>query len=434
MEICLVNPEASLYHDPSKRLAKPLFPPLSLMTVAALTPEKHNVTVIDESTAPANFDIRPDLVGLTAMTAAAPRAYQIADRLREQGVPVVMGGMHASALPEEALQHVDGVVIGEAEELWPQVLDDFEQGQLQPVYRHEHYPDPATIPPARRDVVDISKYLAKYTLQATRGCPFACSFCAVSTFFGRTYRTRPVENVVAEAAAIKGKPLILVDDNIMGSPRYATMLFERLSDLKTTFLTQASTTMLNTPELIGKAAKAGCRALFVGLESISQEQLTKIGKKFNVVKKYKELIQRLHDNGIAVVGSFMFGLDGDDPGVFERTAEFTEEAQIDIAQFSILTPLPGTKLYDQVQQQGRIIERDWSKYDGTRCTFVPQGLSVEKLEAGFHWIYEHFYSWRSILKRTARRLEPLVWLLNGIYHKRVRNWLAQMQQQLATNE
>ncbi len=434
MEIRLIAAERLRYHGDSSRLGQPLFPPLSLMTIAALTPEKHNVTITDESVEAVDFDQKPDLVGLTAMTAAAPRAYQIADRFRQQGVPVVMGGMHASALPDEALQHVDSVVIGEAEELWPQLLADLEDGSLQPVYRHEEYPDPATIPAARRDLVDINKYVAKYTLQASRGCPFACSFCTVSTFFGRTYRTRPIEDVVAEAASLGGEPLILVDDNIMGKPSYAERLFEALADLKTTFATQASTTMLKSPELIVQAAEAGCRALFVGLESISPQQLANVGKKFNVVEKYKELVQRLHDNGISIIGSFMFGLDGDKPDVFERTADFAEEAQIDIAQFSILTPLPGTKLYHQLQREDRIFEDDWSNYDGTRATFVPQGMSREKLDAGLQWIYERFYSWRSIFKRTASRLQPLIWTINAIYHRRAGKWVTEMRQQLTTGE
>jgi len=434
MEICLIAAERLRYHGDSSRLGQPLFPPLSLMTIAALTPEKHNVTITDESIEAVDFDQEPDLVGLTAMTAAAPRAYQIADRFRQQGVPVVMGGMHASALPDEALQHVDSVVIGEAEELWPQLLEDFQQGSLQPVYRHEEYPDPATIPAARRDLIDIDKYVAKYTMQASRGCPFACSFCTVSTFFGRTYRTRPIEDVIAEAASLEDEPIILVDDNIMGHPSYAEQLFEALADLKTTFATQASTTMLKTPELITKAAEAGCRALFVGLESISSQQLAKIGKNFNAVEKYKELVQRLHDNGISIIGSFMFGLDGDESDVFERTADFAEEAQIDIGQFSILTPLPGTKLYQQLQREDRIFDEDWSNYDGTRATFVPQGMSREKLDAGLQWIYERFYSWRSIFKRTASRLQPLIWTLNAIYHRRAGKWVTEMRQHLATGE
>jgi len=242
MEICLIAPEKARYHGDPSRLGQPLFPPLSLMTVAALTPEKHNVTITDESAEAVDFHQEPDLVGLTAITATAPRAYQIADRFRQQEVPVVMGGMHASALPEEALQHVDSVVVGEAEELWPQLLEDLQHGSLQAIYRHEEYPDPSKIPAARRDLIDIDKYVAKYTMQASRGCPFACSFCTVSTFFGRTYRTRPIEDVIAEAASLEGEPLILVDDNIMGHSSYAEHLFEALADLKTTFATQASTT------------------------------------------------------------------------------------------------------------------------------------------------------------------------------------------------
>ncbi len=434
MEICLIAPEASRYHNDSTRLGKPLFPPLGLMTVAALTPDKHNVTIIDESDKAVDFDIQPDLIGLTAMTAAAPRAYQIADGFKRQGITTVMGGMHASAMADEALQHVDSVVVGEAEELWPQLLDDFEHGNLDRLYRHKRYPDPGKVPAARRDLVDINKYVAKDTLQATRGCPFACHFCAVSNFFGRTYRTRPVEHVVAEAAALKGRPLILVDDNIMGEPSYARRLFDGLAGLKKTFLTQASTTMLKTPELITKAARAGCRALFVGLESISPQQLTKMGKQFNVVTKYRELVQRLHDNGIGIIGSFMFGMDGDEADVFERTAEFAEEAHIDIGQFSIITPLPGTKFYEQLEREGRIIERDWTKYDGTHVVFQPQGMSMDRLYAGLQWIYQRFYSWRSIAKRTAHRLQPIVWTLNGIFHRRVKTLVSDTGQHLGPNE
>ena len=172
----------------------------------------------------------------------------------------------------------------------------------------------------------------------------------------------------------------------------------------------------------------------MGLESISPEQLAKVGKKFNPVDRYKELVQRLHDNGISIIGSFMFGLDGDKPDVFERTADFAEDAQIDIAQFSILTPLPGTKLYHQLQREHRIFEDDWSKYDGTRSTFVPQGMSQEKLDAGLQWIYERFYSWRSIFKRTATRLQPLIWTINATYHQRVGKWIADMRQQSTTND
>ncbi len=431
MEICLIAAEGARYGQQKTRLAEPLFPPLGLMTVAALTPDRHNVTIIDESVEAADTTIEPDIVGLTAMTAAAPRAYELADAYRARGVPVVMGGMHASAVPEEALQHVDAVVIGEAEGQWQKLLADFEAGSMKPIYRNETLPPASSIPPARRDLVDTRRYVAKHTLQATRGCPFACSFCAVSTFFGSTLRTRPVEDVLDEAAALDGEPITLVDDNIMGRPDYARELFARWADVGKSFWSQASTTMLKTPELITQAAEAGCKALFVGFESISAAQLEKIGKRFNLIEKYEELVARLHDAGIAVVGSFMFGLDGDEEDVFERTAEFAERAEIDVGQFSILTPLPGTRLYRELDEAGRIFDRDWSHYNGAHVTFEPIGMTADKLEAGFQWVYERFYSWRSIVRRVGRRISPLIWTVNAIYNRRVKRWLSEMRCQPA---
>ena len=431
MEVCLIVPESARYHHEEVRLGRPLFPPLGLMTVAALTPDEHNVTIIDESVEAADLAMEPDLIGMTAMTAAAPRAYELADAYRARGIPVVMGGMHASALPDEALAHVDAVVVGEAEGQWPQVLADLGAGDMRRLYRSDTFPPASSIPPARRDLIDCERYAAKYVMQATRGCPFACSFCTVSTFFGRTLRTRPIEHVLAEAELVGGEPVTLIDDNIMGCPEYARELFARWADTGKSFWSQASTTMLKSPELIAKAARAGCKALFVGFESISQEQLAKVGKRFNPIEKYDELIKRLHDVGIAVVGSFMFGVDGDNEDVFARTADFAEEAEIDVGQFSILTPLPGTRLYDQLESAGRITDRDWSHYNGAHVTFEPIGMSAETLESGFHWIYERFYSLRSIVRRVGKRITPLVWTVNMIYNRRVAKWLAGMHEQPA---
>jgi radical SAM superfamily enzyme YgiQ (UPF0313 family) len=429
MEICLIAAEGARYREHDARLGQPLFPPLALMTVAGGTPEEHNVTIIDESAEAADLEIEPDLIGLTAMTAAAPRAYQLADEYRARGTSVVMGGMHASALPEEALKHVDAVVVGEAEGKWQQLLEDFSSGDMRRIYRSDEYPPASSIPVARRDLVDADQYAAKHVMQATRGCPFACSFCTVSTFFGSKLRTRPIEHVLAEVEQIDGEPITLVDDNIMGHPQYARELFARWADTGKSFWSQASTTMLESPELITKAAEAGCKALFVGFESISQRQLDQIDKGFNLIEKYEELVERLHDAGIAVIGSFMFGLDGDDEDVFERTAEFAEENEIDIGQFSILTPLPGTPLYQRLNDAGRILDRDWSRYDGSHVTFEPVGMSVDALQRGFEWIYERVYSWRSILRRVGRRITPLMWTANMIYSRRVKRWLGEMRQE-----
>lgn len=379
----------------------------------------------DEALDPVRFDQPADLVGLTALTSTAPRAYQIADEFRARGVPVVMGGMHASALPEEALQHVDAVVVGEAEGLWPQVLEDFQRGRLQRLYRREQHPSLVGLPAPRRDLIDPRRYYARATLQASRGCPFDCAYCTVTCFFGHTYRCRPVDEVVAECAALRARPLVFVDDNIVGKPSYAQQLFARLRDLHTTWVSQASTTMVQTPDLLRRASEAGCRLLFVGLETLSPANLARVGKRINVVGKYRDLIRRLHDLNISCVGSFMFGMDEDDEDVFDRTADFADEVGLDVGQFSILTPLPGTRLYDSLEAEGRIIDRDWSKYDGGHVVFRPLRLSVEALEAGFRRLYERFYSLGATLKRCGRHLNSVAVLINTLYHWRVRRWLAE---------
>ncbi len=426
MEICLIAPQQPKEKTRPGDAVPPLFPPLGLMTVAALTPPEHRVHIIDEGVQELDWEMEPDLIGLTATTAHAPRAYEIADHFRAKGIPVVMGGMHASALPEEALQHVDAVVIGEAEGLWPRVLQDVAQGALQPLYRHETFPEARLIPPARRDLVDLSRYAAGNTLHASRGCPFACAFCAVSTFFGHTYRTRDLDCVLQEAASLPGEPLLFVDDNIIGQPSYARELFARLADLGKSFIAAASTTITRWPELISQAARAGCKALFVGLESVSQQRLADVGKKFNVVAKYRELIQRFHDHGISIIGSFMFGLDGDDPDVFDRTVDFAQENGVDFAQFSIATPLPGTRLYAQLQAEGRVLSRDWSLYDGSHCVFAPRGMKPDQLESGLRRAYRRFYLSGQTLKKLLRSDEGLFGLIRKEYVRRIRHWLREL--------
>jgi len=394
----LIAPASERAVETSSQLGEALFPPLGLMQVAGATPAGVDISLCDNALEEVDYDLEADIVGITANTSQSPRAYEIADEFRARGVPVVMGGMHASAMPEEALEHVDAVVVGEAEGVWPQVIADAHARELGGIYRSKEFPTLEGLSWPRRDLIDQGAYLAGATVQATRGCPYNCDFCSVSTFFGRRQRLRPVEEVLSEIESIDAERVILVDDNIMGRPSYAAELFDRLADLKKKWLSQASTTMLEKVDLIKKAAGAGCEGLFVGLEV-------------------------LHEQGIAVVGSFMFGLDNDDESVFERTAKFTEEAEIDFGHFSIVTPLPGTALHKRLEAEGRIFERDWSKYDGTHVTFRPKGMSPEHLEAGLRWIYGRFYSWRSILRRTARRLKPIIWAANQAYRQRIQNLL-----------
>ena len=419
---------APAWHSPLRDGAqkrKALFPPLALPMLAALTPENVDVRLVDEAVEPVDLADDVDLVGVSAMTAQAPRAYEIADAFRSRGVKVVLGGMHPSALPQEAIQHADAVVVGEAEAAWPRVVEDVRSLQLQRLYGGNGRPDPAEIPVPRRSLLKQDAYVTTALVQASRGCPFACSFCAVSNFFGRTYRFRPVEKVIEEVAALKDRVVVFVDDNIMGAPAYAKELFECLAGLGKQWFGQASVTMLKDPDLLRSATRSGCKGLLVGLESLSQATLTRWGKTFNAAANYREVIRRLHDFGIGVIGSFMFGADKDDSDVFERTVEFVGRSHLDAAQFSILTPLPGTRLYQEMERDERLIERDWARYNGGHVVFRPRRMSVEKLEEGFHWALGQVYSLRGILRRTwdgwLRR--PLFGRVNLAFRRRVQAYL-----------
>jgi len=392
--------------------------------VAALTPPEDQVVLLDEAIEDVRFDIPCDLVGITAFTSSAPRAYDIAGGFRKRGVPVVLGGMHASACPDEALQHCDAVVIGEAEETWPQLLADARMGRLGRTYRRSDYPDMTCAPAPRRDLLQREKYLVPDTVQATRGCSHDCSFCSVSGFFGRRIRSRPAASVAAEVRSLPGSLVAFVDDNITTVPSYARDLFARLMGAGKKWMGQASTAVLENSELMRLAARSGCRALFVGLETLSDAALERVNKGFNVVAGFKDMITRLHDAGIGVIGSFMFGFDGEDDAVFERTARFAEEAHIDVPQYSILTPLPGTRLHAQMEAEGRIIDRDWSHYDGGHAVFAPRGTTPEQLENGLRAALKHSYSRLSILRRlfgVSRRL-PVMLAVNLAFRRRVMAW------------
>jgi radical SAM superfamily enzyme YgiQ (UPF0313 family) len=423
VRILLVSPDRREIVEARARGAPRMrgaFPPLSLLQVAALTPAEHEVAIVDEAVSDVDFDTSCDLVGVTAFTSSAPRAYDIAREFRARGVPVVIGGLHASARPEEALEHCDAVVIGEAEGKWEHVLADAERGCLKRVYRSEEYPDLAEAPVPRREVLDLRKYLVPNTVQATRGCAHDCSFCSVSAFFGRRIRSRPVEAVVEEVRSLPGRLVVFVDDNVMTMPGYARELFERLVGTGKRWLGQASTPVLENAELVRLAARSGCRGLFLGLETLSGAALETVDKGFNVVSRFKDTIKRLHDAGIGVIGAFMFGFDGEDEGVFERTAEFAEEAHIDVPQYSILTPLPGTRLYRQMEVEGRIVDRDWSHYDGGHVVFAPRGTTPERLEDGLKAALRHSYSRLGILRRLfgfSPRL-PTMLSLNLVFRRR----------------
>jgi radical SAM superfamily enzyme YgiQ (UPF0313 family) len=388
------------------------FPRLTLPTVAALTPPDVEVSITDENVEEIDYDEPVDLVGLTAMTMHAPDAYRIAAAFRARGVPVVIGGMHASLLPEEAKDHADSVVVGEAEGVWPRLVEDARNGRLMPFYRAQGYSDLAGLPPPRLDLLKAGAYERVGSVQTARGCPFQCDYCSVSKFFGRTYRTRPVEDVIRDVEALGERFLAFVDDNIVGDPRYAKDLFRRLAPLGVKWGGQASITIAQDPELLRLAADSGCYSLFIGIESLDPANLRDVHKRINRVEDYERAIRSLRDHGIVVVGSFILGLDHDDEGVFERTLRFCERNEIVLPIFFILTPLPGTPLYERMEREGRIVSRDWGRYDGMHVLFQPRLMSPETLQEGFQWACQAAYSWRSIARRVLlhprRRVIPQV--------------------------
>lgn len=427
MRVLLISPDRRdvvAARGRGARRMKATFPPLSLLQVAALTPPDVQVSIQDEAVRDIDLQADCDLVGITAFTSSAPRAYEIAASFRARGIPVVLGGMHGSACPQEALQHCSSVVIGEAEDVWHRLLNDASSGCLAPLYRSAEYPDLTDSPSPRRDLVRRRDYLAPDTIQATRGCAHNCSFCSVSPFFGRRIRTRSADRVIEEVAALPGRLVVFVDDNIMTMPCYARDLFQRLVGLGKSWMGQASTAVLENTELVRLAARSGCRALFIGMETLSDAALRHVNKGFNVAGRFRSLVSRLHDAGIGVIGAFIFGFDEDDASVFERTAEFADRARIDVPQYSILTPLPGTPLHAQMEAEGRIIDRDWSHYDGAHVVFAPRGTTPEKLESGLKAALRHSYSARDILQRllgVSRRLPAMV-TLNLAFRRRALAW------------
>ncbi|MFQ5456666.1 MAG: radical SAM protein [Nitrospirota bacterium] len=418
MKLLLVSPELQESHFKfSKKAVKSFwFPRLSLTAIASLTPRDIEIILIDESVDNIDFDMDVDLVGISVMTFLAPRAYEIADRFRKRGVHVVLGGIHPSLLPDEAKEHADSVVIGEAEEIWPALIKDFKVGDLKPFYKMERYPDLKNLPFQRRDLLKKGAYMTENCVQTTRGCPFNCEFCSVTQFCGNTYRYRPIEEVIKEVETLDGNFVAFVDDNIAGNREYAKRLFSALKPLKKIWGSQGSLTMTNDPELMRLAAESGCVSMFVGIETISQENLKNANKNFNRAQEYEKQIKIFHDHGIMVNAGMIFGFDHDDETIFEDTVEFLEKNMVELTLFNILTPLPGTRLHKRMAAEGRIIDKDWAHYDGRHVVFKPTILSPEALEDGFYWAYHRLYSFPSIIKRilpTRKRLVSRIFLNLG---------------------
>lgn len=402
----LISPTASVWRAQRKGKTRGprvfRFSMLPSLAVAASMPEGVETRIIDENVEPIDFDTDADLIGISFMTFNAPRAYEIAARFRDRGKTVIFGGFHPTFLPYEAIAHCDAVCVGEAEYNVPLMIADFRAGRLQPIYRSDPV-DLADLPPAPAGLLQGKRYLTPNVLQATRGCPYKCKFCSIAAFHGYRIRTRPVEAVIGELRGL-GRQVVFMDDNIIGDRDYALSLFEAMIPLGKRWFSQCGIHMADDEELLRMAVRSGCGGLFVGLESLSQENLSRWTKGPNRAAEYVRQVRTLHENGIAVYAGFVFGSDDDTPAVFEKTLEFLDEARVDALQATRLTPFPGTPLFDEMDGAGRIFDKDWSHYDFGHVVFEPLHMSRETLDLGVAWISRQFYSRRRVARRLARQV------------------------------
>lgn len=397
---------------------KALFPPLNLCVLAALTPPDVEVSLTDENNSTIDFEKPVDLVAITSMSCTAPRMYAIADAFRRRGVPVVLGGSHVSVLPDEAAEHADAVVVGEADDMWRDVVEDARAGSLRRVYRSSVLPSMQNLPIPRRDILKRDGYYFPNTVQTSRGCPFRCSFCSVPLYSGNRYRFRPIDDVVKEISLLEGTNIIgFTDDNIMGDRQRAKELFRALKPLKILWGGQIDMMAAEDDEILHLAHESGCRGVFVGIESISRQSVLEANKGFNHPEKYLQTIRRIHRHGIRILGSFVFGFDHDDEDVFDRTVDFAIKAKLELAQFSILTPLPGTPLYHKLEAEGRLLTKDWWSYSLGEVVFKPAKMSPEALKQGQIRAWKRFYKVKSIVSRTLHLggWFPAIFVANTVF-------------------
>jgi len=381
---------------------------LPLTTVAALTPPTHSVTIVDENVEPVDHDADVDLVGISFMTALADRAYELADAFRARGKIVVAGGYHPTFCPDEAARHFDAVVCGEAEGLWPQLLADLDGGSLKPQYRSDSLPDLAETPVPRRDLVrgNSRHYVTSHAIQTGRGCSHRCRYCSITAFHRGAHRTRPLDQVLDEVGRVP-RHFMFVDDNIIADRHYARRLFEAMIPLKKRWVSQCSIEIADDPDLLDLAHRAGCRGLFVGIETTSGRNLAAMDKGFNGSGDQKSRIAAIRRKGIGIIAGMIVGMDNDDRHVFEQTLHFLDSVRIDALQLNIMTPLPGTPLFDQLDRAGRIVDRRWSRYDFRHTVIAPKKMTAGELQAGADWLYSRFYRLDRIVLRSMRALFTL---------------------------
>ncbi|TFG53853.1 MAG: B12-binding domain-containing radical SAM protein [Gemmatimonadales bacterium] len=430
MRILLIDPVTtarSLPVEERRRLRQGIgYPGLGLLTVAALTPRDIEVRVIDESVEEIPSEWDPDLVGISVQAPTAPYAYELAQRYRSNGVPVVLGGIHTSLNPDEAQAHADAIVLGEAEATWPTLVDDFRRGAMSRRYCANRLVDLNASPEPRRDLLRAEDYRIPWVVQGSKGCPFGCEFCSLYAYVGMQTRLLRIDGVVDEIRRMPGDMVLFADDNLYADRAWALELFHALRPVGRQWIAEATWHIAEDEQALDLAAESGCVGLFVGLDSLTrQSHMTKVPRQ-SAEERYVAAIRAIQHRGIAVVAAFVFGLDDDGPDVFERALNVVREGGANLVNFSVLVPYPGTPIHRRLRAEGRITEWDWSKYISPNVCFIPKGMSADELASGTRWCQEQFYSLGNVVKGAVQAAYRLGWAMGIVSLKlnlaQRRNW------------
>ncbi|HEU0299997.1 MAG TPA: radical SAM protein [Longimicrobium sp.] len=408
MKVKMILPALTEATSPFFRPVKySLFPPLGLASLAGFLDDGDEVVIQDEHVERVDTSDEPDLVVIQVYITSAYRAYELADLYRARGAYVCLGGLHVTSLPDEAAAHADSIFLGPGDDTWPRFLADFRAGRPAPVYTST-VRTMAGLPPLRRDLIRRHLYLVPNSIVVSRGCPHACDFCYKEAFFrgGKGFYTQTADAALAEIERLPGRHLYFLDDHLFGNVPFAEALFEGMRGMGRLWQAAGTVQSVLRPGLLEKAVESGLRSLFVGFETLSADNLREQRKPHNLGRDYAAAIRRLHGLGVMVNGSFVFGMDGDDEGVFDRTVGWAVEQVIETATFHILTPYPGTALYQRMAAAGRLLHSRWNEYDTRHTVFRPARMTPEALEAGYWGAYERFYRWSSILRGAATKPTP----------------------------
>jgi radical SAM superfamily enzyme YgiQ (UPF0313 family) len=414
MKILFISPTV----DAEKRTNKELMmPQLALYILEGLTPPEHKVKIIEEETNHIDLEQECDLVGISCMTANAPRAYELCQEFKKRGKTVILGGVHPTILPDEALQHADSVVVGEAEGVWETLLKDFQNNNLKRKY-YNPTPDLSKYVPKDFSKIITKRLVNLIPIMTSRGCPYNCDFCCVTNLFGKKIRHIPIENVVRDIQESGAKSFIFLDDNIIGHPKYAKALFKAIKPLNIIWVGQASISLLASDnELMQLAAESGCKILFFGIESVSEEQLQSMRKAFNEIEHLERAIKKIKKLGILIHASMVFGFDNDTKEVFKDTVRFLIKNKVSTVSFNVLTPYPGTKIYEELNKEHRLTTTNWKYYDHNTVVFKPKNMTAYELQIGKINARKKFYSISSIMKRLLGNLyNPVIYFATNYGH------------------